>query len=115
MKTTKKLLPGQPGTKKWIAQYGDALVCVRYRHDEQKHTQITTVELIVQSKPLKQHKGTIPANKIIFLRISYYEVYLRKVVKEAGGRWNRQKKVWELPFEQVRQLGLEERIVLENG
>ncbi len=55
------------------------------------------------------------ANKIILLRVGYDEIYLRKVVKGAGGRWNREKQAWELPCEHVRRLGLENRMVLENG
>jgi hypothetical protein len=30
-----KLKPGQKGTKRLVAEHGDALVCVRYRYDEQ--------------------------------------------------------------------------------
>ncbi len=44
MKTRTKLKPGQNGTKKYAAQYGDALVCVRYRYDEQKRKQYQAVE-----------------------------------------------------------------------
>jgi len=51
----------------------------------------------------------------VFLRIGYHEVQLSRVAKEAGVRWNPEKQAWELPYKQVRQLGLEKRIVLENG
>jgi len=30
MKTRRKFLPGQPGTKQLVKLYGDRLVCVRY-------------------------------------------------------------------------------------
>lgn len=53
-------------------------------------------------------------NKIILLRIGYKELYLRRVVKGAGGRWNREKQAWELPYEQVRSLGLEKRMMVKN-
>ena len=36
MKTRLTLKPGQKGTKKLIAEYGDTLVCIRYRYDPQK-------------------------------------------------------------------------------
>jgi len=36
MKTRLTLKPGQKGTKKLIAEYGDQLVCIRYRYDPQK-------------------------------------------------------------------------------
>jgi hypothetical protein len=38
MKTRVKLKPGQRGTKKLLDQYGDALVCVRYRYDRERTT-----------------------------------------------------------------------------
>jgi hypothetical protein len=36
MKTRKHLKPGQMGTKRFVTQYGDALLCVRYRYDEKR-------------------------------------------------------------------------------
>ena len=47
MTTRVKLKPGQKGTKKLLAQYGEALVCVRYRYDAARRKQIKTVELVV--------------------------------------------------------------------
>ena len=51
MITKLKLKPGQKGTKKLAEEYGDALVCVRYRYDEAKQVRHKTIELIVESKP----------------------------------------------------------------
>ena len=47
MTTRVKLKPGQKWTKKLLAQYGEALVCVRYRYDAARRKQIKTVELVV--------------------------------------------------------------------
>ena len=47
MRTGVKLKPGQRGTKKLAAQYGDRLVCVRYRYDEKLKKRFKTVELIL--------------------------------------------------------------------
>jgi hypothetical protein len=115
MKATKKLLPGRPGTVKWTEKYGDSLVCVRYRDDDRRNQRLTTVELIVSSRPLKPKKSLIPMNKIVLLRIEYNEDHLRRLVKGAGGKWNREKQAWELPYGQVRSLGLENRMVMKNG
>ncbi len=41
--------PGLNGTKKYLQQYGDQLVCVRYRYDKSKKRQ-TTIELIVDEQ-----------------------------------------------------------------
>lgn len=35
MLNTRKLAPGQKGTKKLHEQFGDHLLCVRYRYDDQ--------------------------------------------------------------------------------
>ncbi len=44
MTTRVKLKPGQKGTKKLLTQYGDALVCARYRYDKITNRQFKTVE-----------------------------------------------------------------------
>jgi len=53
----------------------------------------------------------IPANKIINLKIVYDETYLRRLVRAAGGKWNRKKRLWELPYGEAMALGLKDRIV----
>ena len=45
------------------------------------------------------------------IRIEFEETYFRKIVKAAGGKWNRETRVWELPYKDVIELGLEKRIV----
>src|SRR5437879_12323808 len=38
------LKPGQKGTKQLLAQYGDRLICVRYRYEAQAKKRFKTVE-----------------------------------------------------------------------
>lgn len=40
--------PGQHGTRAYVEQYGDRLVCVRYRYDEGTRRRYKTVEIIVE-------------------------------------------------------------------
>jgi hypothetical protein len=47
------LEPGQKGTKHLVAQYGDRLVCVRYRYDAARKKRIKTVELVVAESDWK--------------------------------------------------------------
>jgi hypothetical protein len=61
------------------------------------------------------HQKRHSANKIIELKVNYEEAHLQKLIKSAGGRWNREKKLWELPYKDVVALGLENRIVLLTG
>jgi hypothetical protein len=44
------------------------------------------------------------------LPVEYSETHMRRIIKEAGGQWNQQKKVWELPYGTVLDLGLMDRI-----
>ncbi len=102
--TIKRLRPGAPGTKRLLERYGDALVCVRYRLDTRLDRRLTTVELIVDDRPKK------PA-KTVWLRVAYGETELRQRVKEAGGEWHPEHKLWQLPLKAAKALGLEKRIV----
>jgi hypothetical protein len=45
------------------------------------------------------------------IRIDYNEVELRNTIKEYGGKWDPQGKVWRLSYEKVKELDLLERIV----
>ena len=49
------------------------------------------------------------------VRVGFAEVERRAQVKQAGGKWNRSRKVWELWYEQVVALKLEARIVEEKA
>ena len=50
-------------------------------------------------------------NKIMQLKVKHGEINMGKLIRAAGGRWNRKEKVWELPDSEVLALGLEDRIV----
>jgi hypothetical protein len=43
--------------------------------------------------------------------VDWQEVELRDKVKTAGGRWNPARRLWELRYELVVALGLEDRII----
>jgi hypothetical protein len=110
MRTRLTLWPGQKGTKKLLAEYGEQLVCVRYRYDLARRRRYKTVELIVEESVWLPEPEAI-----VGLRIAWEEQGLRSQVKAVGGVWNAERKVWELAVGQVIALGLEERIVAENG
>ena len=55
MHTSTTVQPGQRGAKKFLAQYGDRLVCVRYRSDAQQRKRFKTIELIVEEWPWRRH------------------------------------------------------------
>jgi hypothetical protein len=104
-----KLRPGQRGTKQWLTQYGDRLVCVQYRYDAQQYKHFTTVEIIVAEGAWSPPP---PApDTIVGVRVAWGEATLARQIKAAGGQWNRHQKAWEVRYDQVVALGLVNRIV----
>ena len=110
MTVQRKLKPGNPGTKKYLNKYGEKLVSVRYILDKDKKEKITTVELVENRKVIKQ-KEKPPHNKIVFLKINFDEYELRSRVKNFGGIWDVEKKLWKIDYHTAKVLELTDRIV----
>lgn len=105
------LFPGQKGTKRLVEQYGDALLCVRYRTDEKRGLRLKTVELIVGEKPLRTG-SKYQDEEMVNLIVAYGETILRDQLKSLGGRWNPKDKLWQVEFGAIRGIPeLVERIV----
>jgi hypothetical protein len=104
------LAPGQNGTKQLLKQYGDQLVCVRYRYDKARQKRIKTIEIIVDEQDWIPGV-IIPVDRKVPIKIGFGETELREKIKNAGGYWNPDKKAWMLSYHQVLQMGLERRIV----
>jgi hypothetical protein len=49
--------------------------------------------------------------RLVNIHVAASELDIRQRVKRAGGRWNPQRGVWELPYAQVVALQLEKRIM----
>lgn len=113
MKVRSKLKPGENGTKSLLKEYGEQLVCVRYRYDKQTQKRYKTVELIVDEQDWVPHL-VIPPDKRVFIRVGFGETELRERIKAAGGYWNADKKAWHLRHRKVIELGLEQRILDEK-
>lgn len=114
MKTRVSLRPGDKGTRQLHAEYGDRLVCVRYRYDAKARMRYKTVELIVDARPY------VPENSEkyfadVSVRIEYHEEELRARAKAAGARWDPQQKIWRMRFKDALDLNLEERILPEKN
>jgi len=122
MDVVKTLKPGKPGTKRLQERYGDKLVAVRYRLDRKTLTHYTTVELIVEQKYalIKGQPGpstftastfTASAATNVALRIHRHETDLQRLIKSAGGKWDRDNLVWLIASAEAERLGLQERII----
>ncbi len=112
MKAYGHLKPGQKGTQRLVAQFGAALVCVRYRYDEGTDDNLTTAEIIVDRRP--RNKPRYRDTDMVAVAVAYTEKALREKMKAAGGRWDPQEKVWRVLFGAIRSdAALAERIVRE--
>lgn len=102
MEARLKLKPGQNGTKKLLARYGERLVCVRYRYDEARALRATTVELIVSQGPWQPRKRVrrVPRSPhgMVYVRIPYDQQELRIKMKLLGALWRPRHRLWELPW-----------------
>lgn len=84
MQTRLTLQPGQSSTKALVEQYGDRLVCVRYRYDAAHKRRVKTVELIVEEVPWEPRPAV---DTLMALRVGVDERRLQQQIKQAGGRW----------------------------
>ncbi len=107
------LKPGQKGTKQLLAQHGDRLICVRYRYDAQREKRFKTVELLVAERDWEPPRPRFAHDQIVGVRVAFAEVAVRDRVKQAGGTWNPERRVWQLRYDRVAALGLNSRIVDE--
>jgi hypothetical protein len=113
MPTRLHLKPGQKGTKQLLAQYGDRLTCVRYRYDPQRKKRFKTAELLVGERDREPRRPRFAQDQIVGLRVAFADVAVRDRVKQAGGTWNPERRVWRLRYDRVVALGLNSRIVDE--
>ncbi len=109
MKSYAHLKPGQNGTKRLLAQYGKALLCVRYRYDAVRGVRLKTVELVVEERTgcprfLFQDDDLVP------VEVRFEEADLREKLRRIRARWDPQQKLWMVPYRFVRGTELEERI-----
>jgi hypothetical protein len=112
MEVRATLLPGQDGTKQLQKLYGEQLVCVRYRYDKQNKRRLKTVELIIEDTPWVNSidanvRRPPPKKRTVeqtLLRVGFHETELRQKVKQAGGIWLKQEKLWRLPYSRVVEL-----------
>ena len=108
--TGRKLTAGNPGTKKLVEKFGEKLICVRYKYDPEKKIKYKTVELIIDQGFWDPSESLGKRSRKVFVKINYSETELRARLKSAGGRWDRDKKLWEIEYKKAKAMGMEERI-----
>jgi len=113
METRLTLRPGDKGTRKLVARFGERLLRVRYLYDADRGRRLKTVELIVQSIP-RQPRSRSPRRRdddIVPVRIAWHETDLRERAKRLGAVWRPAQKVWEIRWSDARRLGIADRVV----
>jgi len=116
METRLSLAPGQNGTKKLLARYGERLVCVRYRYDAARKVRHKTVELIVETTPWAPNRRNArrELEDLVAVRIGFSETDLRERIKATGAIWRPRQRMWEVDWKAVRELGLQDRVVVQD-
>ena len=111
MKTHTHLKPGQKGTKRLVEKFGDSLLCVRYRYDENRGVRLKTVEIVVEEKPWKPFLRYRDEDMVSIIA-EFTEKALRGKLKSVGARWDPEEKLWRVPYGSIRgNAELEERIL----
>ena len=113
MTTRLKLKPGQKGTKRLVDQYGDDLVCVRYRYDEESHTRLKTVEIIVERKQWTPPPPLFATDDVVPVRIAFSETANKQLARAADGRWDPEVRLWFIQYRKIKGTPLEKHIVLD--
>lgn len=109
-RVVKTLAPNDRGALALARQYGAALVCVRHRTDAKGKFRHTTVELLVETTPIRP-RGI----QTVYLRTEPHERHLQDVIKAAGGVWNPKLRLWKLPKRVAGILSLRDRIVSQEA
>ncbi len=113
MNIRKNLKPGQKGTGKLVDIYGDSLGCVRYRYDEKRKKRLKTDEIIIidEADWEPQKKKSVTDSRIVGIRTEFAETDLQSKVRNAGGKWDQNRKLWAVSYRKVEEPGLEDRVV----
>jgi hypothetical protein len=86
---------------------------VRYRYDAQRKKRFKTVELLVAERDWEPPPPRFAHDQIVGVRVAFADMAVRDRVKQAGGTWNPERRVWQLRYDRVVVLGLHSRIVNE--
>ena len=66
---------------------------------------------IPRGKPWQPDAKKTRKNKLMSLRIAFDDMNARNQVKAAGGTWDAKRRVWQLVYEKVIELGMTNGIV----
>jgi hypothetical protein len=105
-RVVKTLRPTDRGAIALARRYGSALICVRHRSDAKGKLRHTTIELLIESTPIRHR-----IIKLVHVRTAQQELHLHAMIKTAGGVWDFKHRMWRLPRKVATLLNLNDRIV----
>ncbi|HUF30288.1 MAG TPA: hypothetical protein VMM77_06445 [Gemmatimonadaceae bacterium] len=111
MRTMLTRRAGAPGTKRLLAEYGEDLVCVRYRYDEEAGQRLKTVEIVVSRVKWVRAPEVHEAGEAVRLRLTGDEDLLRRALLLNGGKWDERTDAWTVSRGVAESLGLRGRIL----
>lgn len=114
MKTRLILKPGQKGTKRMAEKYGDALLCIRFRYDEENRKRLKTVELIVEESDWMPPVSRYTVDALVSLRIEASDMKMRIQAKAAGAKWNPEKQLWFVKYGKIVGTTLEKHLQVDE-
>ena len=97
------------GTKRLMAKYGEDLVCVRYRYDEEAGERLKTVEVVVGR--VRWEAKTPRAEEEVRVRLDEGEDLLRRSLLLNGAKWDERTDSWRLTRSVAESPGLRKRIL----
>ena len=99
----KRFSATQPGALKLARRFGDALVCVRYRHDPEGRYRYTTVELVVDEAPVKRRADL---DATVMVHLAFNDTELQQLAHAHGARWDDRQRLWAMPRRTAKKLEL---------
>ena len=102
-------------TVRHLTQYGDRLICVRYRDDPQRQKRRKTVKLLGAERDWEPPRPPYADHQSVGVRIAVAEGAGRDRATQAGGQWNPDRPVGELRDREAVALKLAPRRVKEHG
>lgn len=105
-RVVKTLRPTDRGAIALAQRYGSALICVRHRTDTKGKLRHTTIELLIESTPIR-HRTV----KLVHVRTAQQELHLHAMIKTAGGVWDFKHRMWRLSRKVATLLNLNDRII----
>ena len=106
----RKLKPGQSGTKKFLSQYGERLVCVRYRYDARACKRVKTVEIVVEENDWLPPALRFSADEMVWLRTGFVDQPTEQRIRKAGGKWDSKRCVWLIRYDAAVTLELSDHV-----